>query len=141
MNQIVHWNVFSNPIYPVNGVVAAPAGRALVLPDWEPAVDIIETDAAYVFKAEVPGLKKAQLDVWVEQRVLYLRGERKPEKDEAGVYYHRLERAHGIFMRSFELPEDADANAVSAQVEDGILTITASKAKQAKPGKIEIKVN
>ena len=141
MNSIVHWNVFSHPLARLNGDLAARAPRSAALPDWAPVVDILETDSAYLFKADVPGIKKTQLDVSVEQGVLYLSGERKAEPDNQTVGYHRLERAHGAFLRSFALPADANPHAVSAQVEDGILTVVVQKSEQAKPRKIEIKVN
>jgi HSP20 family protein len=115
--------------------------RAPALPDWAPTVDIIENDSAYVFKAELPGVKKADLDVWVEQGVLHIAGERKAETEEPNFRYHRIERSHGAFARSFALPQDANAEAISARFEDGILTVTVNKVEQAKPRKIEIKVN
>src|SRR4030081_1088326 len=98
----------------------APARRGngreeLTLADWSPLADITEDDKEYLIKAELPDMKKEEVKVTVENGVLTISGERKFEKEEKKKRYHRVERAYGTFVRSFTLPDDADANNVNAE--------------------------
>ena len=83
--------------------------EAITLAEWSPLVDITEDDKEYLIKAELPEIKRKRLKVTVENGVLTISGERKLEKEEKGTKYHRVERAYGNFVRSFTLPDDADA--------------------------------
>jgi HSP20 family protein len=112
----------------------------ITLADWSPLADITEDDHEYVIKAELPDLKKEDVKVTVENGVLTISGERKLEKEEKGKKYHRVERAYGSFVRSFTLPDDADAEKVQAEFKDGILTVHLPKNEKAKPKQIEVKV-
>ncbi len=107
---------------------------------WAPLVDIIEDDKEYLIKAELPEVKKDEVKVTVENGVLSITGERKFEKEEKGKKYHRVERAYGSFVRTFALPDDADANTVSAEFKDGVLKVHLAKCESAKPKQIEVKV-
>lgn len=109
--------------------------------DWAPTVDISETDKQYLIKAEIPGVQKADVKVTVEDGMLTIRGERKQEKEEKGEKFHRIERSYGSFMRSFRLPEDADAAAVKAEFRDGMLNVSVDKSARAKPKAIEVAVH
>jgi HSP20 family protein len=109
--------------------------------DWVPSIDIQETDKEYLIKAEVPEVKKEDVKVTVENGVLYLKGERRQEKEEKGRRFHRTERTYGSFMRSFTLPADADEKKIAAEFKDGMLNVHLSKSETAKPKAIEIKVN
>ena len=82
----------------------------LSMADWVPSVDISETDTAYVVKAEIPGVKKEDVKVTLQDGMLTLQGEREMEKEEKDVKFHRMERCYGSFARSFRLPGDADEN-------------------------------
>ena len=113
----------------------------ITLADWEPLADITEDDKEYVIKAELPDVKKEDVKVTVENGVLTIAGERKFEKEEKGKKYHRVERAFGSFVRSFTLPDDADANKVNAEFKDGVLKVHVAKSEAAKPKQIEVKVN
>ena len=117
----------------------APIHNAVA--EWAPVVDIIEEERAYVIKAELPEMKKEDVHVQLEGGVLTITGERKIEKDEKTRKYHRVERAYGVFARSFELPENIDANKVSASYKEGVLTVAVAKSEQALPKQIEVKVN
>lgn len=103
------------------------------LADWNPRVDINETDQAYVVKADIPGVDKADLKVTVQNRVLTISGERKEEKRQDNARLHRLERLYGSFSRSFTLPEDADASAMSARSDKGQLEVTIPKCVASPP--------
>jgi len=112
--------------------------EGLTIADWSPLADITEDDKEYVVKAELPAIKKEDVKVTVENGVLAISGERKFEKEDKR--YHRIERAYGSFVRSFTLPDDADAKQVKAAFKDGVLTVHLPKSESAKPKQIEVKV-
>ena len=112
----------------------------LALADWAPLADITEDDKEYIIKTELPDVKKEEVKVTVENGVLTIAGERKFEKEEKKKKYHRIERAYGTFVRSFTLPDDADAGKVKAEFKDGVLTVHLPKSASAKPKQIEVKV-
>jgi HSP20 family protein len=85
-------------------------------------------------------MKKDDVRLRVENDVLTISGERKFEKEDAGIKHHRIERAYGSFVRSFSLPEDSDGGKVTADYKDGMLHIHLPKSEKAKPKAIEIKV-
>lgn len=105
---------------------------------WSPAVDVVETPERYEVRAELPGVKKEDVEINVENNVLTLRGERKFEKDEQKENFHRIERAYGSFVRSFTLPTRVNPEQVEAKFDTGVLTIQIPKAAEARPRKIEI---
>lgn len=107
--------------------------------EWMPAVDVSETGKEIVIKAEIPGMEAKDIDISLNGRVLTLKGERKTEKEEKEENYHRIERRHGSFSRSFELPADVDANKVYATYKDGVLKLNLPKTKEQTVKKIEIK--
>src|SRR5204862_3138654 len=112
----------------------------ITLPEWTPLADITEDDKEYLIKAELPEMKKEDVKVTVENGVLTISGERKFEKEEKKKKYHRVERGYGSFVRTFALPEDADANKVKAQFKQGILEVHLPKNEKAKPKQIEVSV-
>ena len=107
---------------------------------WAPPVDIYETEDAIVLKAELPGVDPKDVEVRVEDNTLYLKGERKFEKEVKEQNYHRVERSYGSFARSFSLPNSIDAEKVKAEYKDGMLTLTMPKREEAKPKTIKIDV-
>jgi len=112
----------------------------ITLADWTPLADITEDEKEYLIKAELPEVKKEDVKVTVENGVLTITGERKFEKEEKKRKYHRVERGYGTFMRSFSLPDDADANKVKAEFKNGVLTVRLPKSEHAKPRQIEVNV-
>lgn len=107
---------------------------------WVPAVDIYENDAhEYVIKAELPDMKREDINVRAENNVLTLKGERKAELDPASDRYHRVERHYGSFTRTFVLPSTVDANRISASYRDGVLTLRIPQRDDAKPRQIEVR--
>jgi HSP20 family protein len=114
--------------------------ESITLPEWTPLADITEDDMEYLIKAELPELRKEDVKVTVENGVLTIAGERKFEKEEKKKKYHRVERGYGSFVRTFALPEDADADRVKAQFKQGILEVHLPKNEKAKPKQIEVNV-
>jgi HSP20 family protein len=108
---------------------------------WAPAVDIEETEADYRLKAELPGLRKEDVKISVEDNVLTLSGERREEKTEKNRKVHRVERSYGSFTRSFSLPSSIAADKVTAAYKDGVLEIVVPKREEARPRQVEIKVD
>ncbi len=110
--------------------------------DWAPPVDIFENDQhEVVIKAELPGMKKEDIDLRLENGTLTIRGERKRATETKEENYHRVERAYGAFSRSFSLPNSVDAGRVSAEYRDGVLTVTLPPREEAKPRQIQVQVN
>ena len=95
-------------------------------PGWTPPVDLFETPAAFVLTAELPGLTRDQIDIHAEDTRITIRGERSGHV--ACEQYHRVERGHGRFSRAFVLPEPIDVDAVTADLSEGLLTVTIPKA-------------
>jgi HSP20 family protein len=108
--------------------------------DWSPRVDISETDEEFVIKAEIPEVKKEDVNVSMDKGVLTIQGERKQEKEEKGKKFHRVERYYGSFVRSFTLPDNVDETKVKATFKDGMLNIRIPKTAETKPKAIEVKV-
>ena len=105
---------------------------------WAPPVDIFERQDQLVIRAEIPGVRKEDMDVRIENRVLTLHGERKQETDFKEENAHRTERVYGAFTRSFSLPTTVDATRITATYKDGVLEVTVPKAETAKPKMVEI---
>ena len=114
--------------------------EALTVAEWAPLVDIVEDDKQYTIKAELPGVKKEDIKVGVQDDVLTISGHRHYEKEEKDKKFHRVERAYGSFARSFTIPEDSDGQKVSAEFKDGILKVQLPKTAQVKPKQIEVKI-
>jgi HSP20 family protein len=108
---------------------------------WAPPVDIFETENDIVLKAELPGVDPKDVEVKVEDNTLYLKGERKFEKEVKDESYHRIERSYGSFARSFSLPNSINAEKVKAEYKDGLLMLTLPKREEAKPKTIKIDVS
>ncbi len=108
------------------------------LDEWRPAADIRETEEAFLVEAELPGIAKDDVTVTFEDGVLSLSGERKFEEESGEGTLRRVERSYGSFTRSFRLPREVDAEAVTAAYADGVLTVTIPKTETAKPRTIEI---
>lgn len=97
-------------------------------------IDWKETPEAHVFKADLPGLKKEEVKVEVEDgRVLQISGERSKEQEEKNEKWHHVERSSGKFLRRFRLPQNAKMDEVKASMENGVLTVTVPKVEEMKP--------
>ena len=108
--------------------------------DFMPAVDIQETDAEFVVKADLPDVKKEDIKIHLQDGVLAIEGERQKEKEETGKRFHKVERQFGRFVRRFELPTDIAAEKVRAEFKDGVLNVVLPKAPAARPKQIEVTI-
>jgi HSP20 family protein len=108
--------------------------------DWMPPVDIYEENGALVLNAELPGMRREDIDVTVENNTLTVKGERKMEAGVKQENIHRLERAYGSFARSFSLPNSVDPTQISAEYRNGVLTLRLPYREEAKPRTISINV-
>jgi HSP20 family protein len=114
--------------------------ESMTVAEWAPLVDITEDEKEWVVKADLPEVKKEDVNVTVENGVLTITGERKFEKEEKDKKYHRIERSYGNFLRSFTLPDAADSSKVTAEFKDGVLKVHLPKGEKAKPKAVEVKV-
>lgn len=110
------------------------------LSTWAPAVDIYEGEHELVVKADLPDVDPKELDIRVENNVLTLRGERKFEKKVSEENYLRVERTYGAFSRSFSLASTVHPEAIRADYQNGVLTLTIPKREEAKPKQIKVNV-
>ena len=106
-----------------------------------PALDLAETATSYTVKAAVPGLKAEDLNITVENNVLTLAGEIHREQESKEQRYHRVERRFGRFQRTITLPTTVKADAITANLTDGVLHIEIPKAEEVRPRRISINVN
>src|SRR4030088_3360080 len=110
------------------------------LTSWAPAVDIYETEHELVVKADLPDIDAKDLDIRVENNILTIRGERKFEKNVNEDNYLRVERAYGTCSRSFTLANSVNADAIKAEYQNGVLTLSIPKREEAKPKQIKVNV-
>lgn len=106
--------------------------------DWQPTVDLRETEEEFILEAELPGMSREDIELTLEEGVLTLSGERKLKSDNDGKGLHRLERRFGSFSRSFSLPRDIAGDRVKASFDNGLLRVAVPKKEQRKPRSIKI---
>jgi HSP20 family protein len=109
--------------------------------DWRPAADISETGKEYLIKADLPAVKREDVDVTVHDGVITIKGERRIDKSGEDEKQHRVESFYGSFSRSFSLPADVDESGISAESKDGVLRVHLPKTEVKQPTPIEIKVS
>lgn len=114
-------------------------GNAAV--NWRPAANISETDKEYLIKAELPEVRKEDVEVSVHEGVITIKGERRFEKTDESEKQHRVESFYGSFSRSFSLPADVKEDAISAESRDGVLIVHLPKEAAPSPKAIDIKVS
>ncbi len=107
---------------------------------WVPAVDIYQQEGTLVLKAELPDMRREDIELTVENSTLTLSGERKLGNDVNQESFHRIERAHGAFSRSFSLPATVEVTKIAAEYKDGVLTVRLPVRDEAKPRTIKVEV-
>ncbi|KAJ8466777.1 hypothetical protein OPV22_029329 [Ensete ventricosum] len=146
--SVDHWDLFedfpfdSNLSFPrIPFPTSSDAGAASAFAS-DTRIDWKETPEAHVFRADLPGLRKEEVKVEVEDgRVLQISGERSREHEEKTDTWHRVERSRGRFLRRFRLPENAEVEQVKAAMEDGVLTVTVPKEGIKKPNVKSIEIS
>ena len=133
------WDTLDFPFFGNSGALSFPGGETSAFAGTR--IDWKETPEAHVFKADLPGSKKEEVKVEVEEgRILQISGERRKEQEEKTDTWHRVERSSWKFLRRFRLPENAKVDRVSASMENGVLTVTVPKeeVKKAEVKSIDI---
>jgi len=131
MNHLLD-SLFINGTLNDDGVVSAR---------FVPPTNIAEFDDHYLVTVDLPGLKKDDIKITLEDKTLTISGEKKFENEEKKDSYHRIERGYGQFERSFILPTSTKAEKIDAKYNDGVLALTLPKAEEAKMRTIEIKAS
>lgn len=122
------------------GARVADSGQMTVA-DWTPAIDVTETDAEYLIKADLPAVKKEDVAVEIRDGVISVRGERQQEKEEKGKRLHRVERSYGVFERRMGVPADVDPTKVAAEFKDGVLQVHLPKSPTSRPQTVAVKIS
>jgi HSP20 family protein len=120
----------------VTRLVSEPRGAR----PWSPPVDIFENENELVLKADLPDIKAEDIDIQVENQTLTLKGRRNFEQQSEKGGYHRIERGYGSFVRTFTVPSTVESEKVSANYNQGVLTVTLPKKEAAKPRQVKIGV-
>jgi len=116
-----------------------PAAR--VKSDWYPSVDIRRDKNGYILKADLPGLKKENILLTLENGYLTLSGERKSDHEENKEHYQRLERTYGTFKRTFKVPEGLTEKDIQAKYDSGVLELTIPVPEPDHPKKVNVKID
>src|SRR5260370_28488811 len=112
-------------------------GQSQLFSGWSPALDLYQNSDNVIARVELPGMRKEDIEISLQDGMLTISGERKSAEGEKA---ERTERYVGKFRRSISLPTQVDANKVTATYRDGILTVTLPKAEEAKPKQIQVNV-
>ena len=107
---------------------------------FEPEIEVREENDHFLVRADLPGIKKEELDIAVTGNTLTIKGERKTETEKKGKSYYYSERSHGAFSRTIQLPCEIDSDKVRASYRDGVLELALQKAESAKPKQIKVEV-
>jgi HSP20 family protein len=146
MAKIIRWNPYRDMYDLVNAMDRLVDSRYLAPrmtwnsgSDWGIALDVSESEDAYMVKASLPGINPDDLDISIESNILTIKGEINEESESEGRRYHLRERRYGSFCRSFTLPNMVNTDAIEANYEAGVLTLSLPKVEEAKPKRIEVK--
>jgi HSP20 family protein len=107
---------------------------------WVPAMDLTETEEAYVLKADLPGLSESDVSIELDENILTISGERKSSHEDRKAGSYRVERSYGSFRRALTLPEGVDGEAITATFDKGVLEVTVPKPAHQAPRKVQITV-
>ena len=135
-----YWSPLTRLRNELNRVWGYPEFEGDFFESWSPSVDIHEEKDIVTVKAEMPGLKKEDIDVSLHENQLILSGEKKGEGERKENGMRRSECFYGRFHRSITLPYAVDSSKIQANYRDGVLTITLPKSEHAKPKRIDVKV-
>ena len=143
--KLINWtpkpvSLFDDMDNMINTVLNHSQYSPMISEDWVPAVDIKEDDTSFVLSADIPVLKKSDIDLIVENNILKISGSRDYNNADENSEYHYQERTHGSFQRTFKLPTSVDEENISATFRNGILTVVLPKTEEAQPKLKTIKI-
>jgi HSP20 family protein len=147
LRSVSRWEPFrsahtlQDQIHRLFGEVFDRSNQESSLTAWAPSVDIYENEHELIVKADLPGIDAKDLDIRVDNNILTMRGERKFEEKVNDNNSLRVERAYGSFSRSFALSNTVNAEAIKADYQNGVLTLTVPKREEAKPKQIKVNVS
>jgi HSP20 family protein len=156
MNSLIRWQRPGFAVWPgfgrltdlrdeIDRLFEAPLGElartSQLLSGWTPALDMSEDKDNVYVRAELPGMKKEDIDLSLHDGCLSISGERKTEEEHKDAEVYRAERFFGRFQRTVTLPTPVAADKVKAQYKDGVLTVTLPKAEEAKPKRIDVRMS
>jgi HSP20 family protein len=140
--RLEYWSPLTRLHDELNRFFSDPdAGEGDFFGNWLPAVDIREDKERLTIKAELPGMKKEDINVSVHENMLILSGEKRCEEEDKQGETYRSERCYGRFQRSIALPSSVETGKIDASYRDGVLTVTLPKSEAAKPRQIDVKVS
>ena len=113
-------------------------GSLLTESGWAPPIDVLQDEDAFRVQVDLPGMKKEEIEITLDDNTLTIRGEKKRESETKEDDYYRTERFDGTFSRSLVLPSATDANKIEATYRDGVLDVVIPKSEEAKPKQIKI---
>lgn len=134
------WSLLNQLQREMDNLIRRDGDTTSPVSDWTPAVDIAETENAFVLHADVPGVKTEDIEINMENNVLTLSGQRDYQNAEEKNGFKRVERVRGKFYRRFSLPDSVDGEKISAKTANGVLEITIPKQAKVLPRKIAIQV-
>ncbi len=156
MNSLIRWTRPTLPTWTgfgrlsdlrdeIDRLFDAPLAELARMPQifsgWTPALDLYEDKDSFTVKAELPGMKREDIELSLHDGSLSISGERKHEKEASDAETYRAERFFGRFQRTVTLPAPVAADKVKAHYRDGVLTVTLPKTEEAKPKRIDVNVN
>lgn len=124
---------------PLRALFGSGLGQHLAPQNFMPQFEIRETPDAYIFKADLPGVKDEDLEITIAQNRLTVSGRREMTEREENDRYYAVERAYGSFTRTFTLPADIDESRVDAELREGVLTLKVPKSPEQQPKKVQVK--
>ena len=145
--SLIRWDPFADVDSMFNRMMSgqfwprlAPEGNGGAKLRWAPSADISETDKEYLIRAELPAVKKEDVQVTLDAGVITIKGERKQQKEDKNEKFHRVESFYGSFERSFSLPDNVNAEAIRCDSKDGVLSVHIPKtaAAASKPKQIAV---
>ena len=138
MRDLLRWDPFREMAPMLPNLPAFPAFERMGAIEWSPSFDVTENKDSYLFKADVPGVKKEDLEISTIGNRIQISGKRDTEQESKTETVYTYERQYGSFARSFTLPEGADLEHAKSELKDGVLSLVIPKAPGAHAKKIPI---
>jgi HSP20 family protein len=136
--NLIRWDPFGEVDAMFNRMLSGQYGPRLTLQgngkklQWAPSADISETDKEYTIRAELPAVKKEDVQVTLDGGIITIKGERKQQQEDKNEKFHRVESFYGSFERSFSVPDNVNADTIKCESKDGVLTVHIPKAEVSK---------